>query len=131
MPATDRVNAIRATKRRFTLRRIATMQSPLAAVGRFLPQFDSVAFGILDPAEPAYALHLLDVADNGRPPLAQLGKHRVQVANSKIDHELLVGTAEVVGIGGEGRPDGWAGLLHPDPIRVFRVRVDAEGFAVP
>ena len=47
----------------------------------------------------------------------QLRKHCVEVGDPEVHHDLLIGTAEVVGIGLKGRQDCGPGFLYPGGAR--------------
>jgi AcrR family transcriptional regulator len=93
-----------------------------------LPELDPVALRVDDPAESAHALEVLHLGRDLGPVTAQLGQHGVQVADPEVEHGLLGGRAEVVGVGRERRERGDARLRMPDAVLVG---VEAEGLAVP
>ena len=66
-----------------------------------LPQLDSVALRVGDPAEPADTLHVLRLAGHVRSLGAQLREHHIQVADPEVEHGLLGARTEVVGPGFE------------------------------
>src|SRR6185295_9653247 len=97
-----------------------------------LPELDLVALRIPHPAEPADTGELLDLVVDLGAGRAQLRHHGVEVRYAEIEHVGLPRPAEVVGVGGEGREDGWPGLLDPDATRAAWIhRFDAQVVAVP
>src|SRR5947209_7946686 len=79
-----------------------------------LPQFDRIAFGIVDPRETADPLHFLDLGHvDAR--LAKPLNQFVEPFDAQIDHPLLVG-GEIAGVRSEWREDGGPRLLLPHPI---------------
>src|SRR5262245_57028068 len=98
---------------------------------RGLPELDPVPVGIFHPAEPAEALHRLDVVDDDGAAGPHLGEHRVEVTDAEVDHDPLLAPAEVLGVVRERRPYRRARLLAPDAVLLLGVRVDPERLAVP
>ena len=62
--------------------------SPAAGRLARLPEFESVPFGIGRPAEAAVAVVLDAVVQLG-PGSAELGEHRIEVLDSKVEHPGL------------------------------------------
>src|SRR4051794_12929156 len=84
--------------------------------------------GIGDPAEPADTLHVLRLGRHVRALGAQLGEHRVEVADPEVEHGLLVPGPEVARLGLERREHRRPAVLTPEAVLVG---VQAQAFAVP
>src|SRR5215470_17501726 len=80
-----------------------------------LPQLDPIALRIGDPAGSTDTLHVLSLLGHVRSLGAQLREHRVQVADTEVEHGLLGAGAEVLGLGLERREHRSPRL--PDPSR--------------
>src|ERR1700691_2143669 len=93
-----------------------------------LPELDSVALGIGDPAEPADALHGLGLADHIRSLGAQLRQHRFQVADPEVKHGLLSAGPEIIGPGIERREHRRPVSLTPQAVLIG---VQAQAVAIP
>src|SRR5262245_37544312 len=93
-----------------------------------LPELDPIALGIGDPAESTDTLHVLRLLSHIRTLGAQLREHRVQVADSEVEHGLLGAGREVVGLGLEGREDRQPGFLTPEAVLIS---VEAQAVAIP
>src|SRR5215471_4166529 len=86
------------------------------ALSAGLPQLDSVALRIGHPAESANTLHVLSLLGHVRSPGAQLREHRVQVADTEVEHRLLSTGAEILGVGLEGCEHRRPGFRTPQAV---------------
>src|SRR5580704_2897104 len=108
-------------------------QSLFTAFRRF-PQFDTISFGIGDPAELAVfvGLHLLVDIDAL---FAQGLQQRLEIIHTEVDHEAPVRRLEVLRAFREDRPDGEAGVCEmigvTEHCACFRRALDAEVLAIP
>ena len=84
-----------------------------------LPQLDAIALRIGDPAEATDTVHVLLFFSHVRSFGAQLGEHRIQVADPEVEHGLLGAGPEVVGLGLECRKHRRPGSLRPKAAAVF------------
>src|SRR5262249_19769227 len=83
-------------------------QSVLAL--RRLPQLDAVPLGIHHPGKLSVRL-LLNLFVDRSAGGAELSEHGVEVFDAEVDHEGGLARLEVLGVGGECRPDeAWAGI---------------------
>ena len=73
-------------------------------------------------------LHVLRRFSHVRSLGAQLGEHRVQVADPEVEHGLLGAGPEVVGLGLERREHRRPGRLTPQAVLIS---VQAQAVAVP
>ena len=96
-----------------------------------MPELNGVAVGIREPGEPAVRVSLRVDLDYDAPS-SELAHHGVEVADPEVDHPLLIGATEHLGILTEDGPHGWSCLLFPDRIVVTaRWQIDAKVFGVP
>ena len=95
------------------------------------PRARAVAFGVDRPTEAADAVEQLDPLVDLGTGLAQLREHRVEVSNPEVDHDLLLGPAEVVAVLRKGSPHRRPRLLLPQHVTTFQARVDTKVFGVP
>jgi hypothetical protein len=101
------------------------------AVSLWLPQFNWISFGIVPASESSVRVNLRvsrDVNLGG----SQLLHHCIKIANAKIDHPLLVSSAEIICIvrkwGEYRRP----GFLRPRLlIVVCGHRIDSQMLLIP
>src|SRR5580692_12477337 len=114
--------------------RAATATVKRALVSEGLPECEAVAVAVLDPGEAAVAgvLALGIDPDSGG---SKLGEQSVEVVDAVVDHGRLWAVAEVLGVGGEGRPGGHAGaggaFVGPRKGGVAVVQRNAEVLGVP
>jgi hypothetical protein len=87
-----------------------------------LPEFDGVAFGVMEAGEAAVGVGFgveSDFDTGG----AELGEEGFEIGDAEVDHPLerlgRGGVAEISGVGREGRERGGAGLRLPGRVVVI------------
>src|SRR5215831_18846058 len=93
-----------------------------------LPQLDPIALRIGDPAKPTDTFHVLSLLGHVRSLGAQLRKHRIQVADTEVEHGLLGAGAKVLGLGLEHREHCHPGFLTPQAVLIG---VQPQAIAIP
>src|ERR1039457_5803873 len=102
-------------------------ESPLR---RGFPQFDGIAFGIVEAGETAVGIALAGDL-NGDSRFSNLRHHGIEAANAKIHHPAFVGP-EILTVFGKRCEGARAGLLVPrQRVVIARHKVDAETIEVP
>src|ERR1041385_7430167 len=97
---------------------------------RRLPQLDSIALGIHDPAEPP-VLRVLDLLVDPHALGPQRREQAVQVMHAIVDHERRRAGREVLRVRGKQRPRGRAWTLPIERGAAPLLHVDAEVLLVP
>src|SRR5438034_10707159 len=83
-----------------------------------LPQLYPIALRIGDPAESTDTLHVLSLLGHVRSLGAQLREHRIQIADTEVEHGLLGAGAEVLGLGLERREHCHPGFGTPQAVLI-------------
>src|ERR1700704_3219143 len=76
----------------------------VARRGRF-PKLEAVPFRIGSPAETT-ELRIFRAIVDWHACLSQLGQHGVEVPDTVVDHQQLIGGAEIRGVARKGGPNG-------------------------
>src|SRR5580700_385245 len=96
-----------------------------------LPQFDRISLRVMHAGKPAVGIRLrvhLDLDSSG----LQLGRHFVEIPDSKVQHPDLLGIAEIVARLLEWSESGGSGLLLPRGFPVARwYERDSQVLLVP
>src|SRR6266481_2712628 len=110
-------------------------EEKLRVVAGGLPEFDGVAFGVVETGEAAVGVGF-GVEGDFDAGGAELGEDGFEIGDAEVDHPLerlrRFGVPEIPSVAGEGREGCGTGLLLPGRIVVVcRDRRDAEMRGVP